>query len=101
MPLAYFLAQPRQLRRLSRRLEEGALSLAVTTDPSPETLRRLDRAANRVAASVLAAAFVVGGSLLALAYHPTGGHPAFVAVAALAVVLVLGLAWALWRRGRL
>ena len=92
---------PRQLRRLSRRLEEGALPLAVTTDPSPETLRRLDRAANRVAASVLAAAFVVGGSLLALAYHPTGGHPAFVAVAALAVVLVLGLAWALWRRGRL
>jgi ubiquinone biosynthesis protein len=92
---------PRQLRRLSRRLEEGALPLAVTTDPSPATLRRLDRAANRVAASVLAAAFVIGGSLLALAYHPTGGHPAFVAVAVLAAVLVLGLAWALWRRGRL
>ena len=50
---------------------------------------------------MLAAAFVVGGSLLALAYHPTGAHPAFVAVAVLAVLLVFGLAWALWRRGRL
>ena len=92
---------PRQLRRLSRRLEDGALPLTVTTDPSPETLQRLDRAANRVASSVLAAAFVVGGSLLALAYHPTGAHPAFVAVAVLAVLLVFGLAWALWHRGRL
>ena len=94
-------ALPRQLRRLTHRLEQGALPLAVAADPSPETLRRLDRAANRVAASVLTAAFVVGGSLLALAYHPTGGHPALVAVAVLAVLLVLGLVAALWRRGRL
>jgi ubiquinone biosynthesis protein len=94
-------ALPRQLRRLSRRLEQGDLPLTIVADPSPEALRRLERAANRVAFSVLAAAFIVGGSLLALAYHPTGGHPAFVAVLALAVVLVLGLVAALWHRGRL
>ena len=94
-------ALPRQLRRLTHRLEQGALPLTVAADPSPETLQRIDRAANRVAVSVLTAAFVVGGSLLALAYHPTGGHPALVAVAVLAVLLVLGLVAALWRRGRL
>jgi ubiquinone biosynthesis protein len=94
-------ALPRQLRRLSRRLEQGDLPLAVAADPSPETLRRIERAANRVAAAVLAAAFVVGGSLLALAYHPAGAHAAFVAVVVFAVVLVLGLAAALGRRGRL
>jgi ubiquinone biosynthesis protein len=94
-------ALPRQLRRLAHRLEQGALPLTVAADPSPETLQRIDRAANRVAVSVLTAAFVVGGSLLALAYHPTGGHPALVAVAVLAVLSVLGLVAALWRRGRL
>ncbi|MEX0599673.1 MAG: hypothetical protein WD205_03450, partial [Rhodothermales bacterium] len=92
---------PHQLRRLSNQLDSGNLPLSISADPSPETLRRIERAGNRVAFSVLTAAVMVGASLLSLAYHPFGGHAVFVAVAALAVLLAIGLGLALWRRGRL
>lgn len=92
---------PHQLRRLSNQLDSGNLPLSVSADSSPETLRRIERAANRVAFSVLTAAVIVGAGLLALTYHPSGGHPVFVAVVVLAVLFVLGLVLALWRHGRL
>lgn len=92
---------PRQLRRLSRQLEQGAVPLTVTTEFSDEDRKHLQRAANRVALSVLTAALVVGTGLLMLVYSPEGAQWFVVATFMLSSLLGLGVLWSIWQTGRL
>lgn len=63
---------PGQVRRLTRRLDRGELSIVVRPRDLDEPLRRLDGIANRLILAVLLAAFVIGVSLMMVAYHPGG-----------------------------
>ena len=95
---------PGNLRRLFRRVDRGELAVIVRPREMEEPLRRLEAIANRLALSMLLAAFVIGTSVLMAAYHP-GGDAAwlgwFFAVGLMVVFLVGGwLALAIRRSGR-
>lgn len=60
----------------------------------------LQRAANRIALSVLTAALVVGTGLLVLVYPPQGAQWFVVATFARSVLLGLGVLWSIWKTGR-
>lgn len=91
---------PRNLRRFLRQSEQGSFQLHVQSDHSPEALRQIQRAANRVAFSVLTAALIVGSGLLMLVYDPAGARWFFLATFVLAAFLGFGLLWSVWRSGR-
>lgn len=91
---------PRQMRRLLKQIEQGTVPLRVTVDPPPEVFRQFNRAANRIAFSVLTAALIVGAGLLMLVYHPRGAHGFFVLTLAVSMLLGLGVLWSVWRSGR-
>ncbi|WP_456425806.1 ABC1 kinase family protein [Rhodocaloribacter sp.] len=93
-------ALPRQMRRLLKQIEQGTLPLRVTVDPPPEVFRQLNRAANRIAFSVLTAALIIGAGLLTLVYHPRGAHGFFVLTLAVSMLLGFGVLWSVWRSGR-
>src|SRR5690606_17276046 len=61
---------PRSVRRILRQSEQGAFQIRVRTEPSTESLRQIQRAANRVAFSVLTAALIIGSGLLMQVYQP-------------------------------
>lgn len=91
---------PRNVRRILRQSEQGAFQLRVRTDPSPESMRQIQRAANRVAFSVLTAALIVGSGLLMLVYDPAGARWFFLVAFVIAAFLGFGLLWSVWRSGR-
>ncbi len=91
---------PRNLRRILRQSEQGSFRLHVQTDHSSEALRQIQRAANRVAFSVLTAALIVGSGLLMLVYDPAGAQFFFLATFVIAAFLGFGLLWSVWRSGR-
>ncbi|MEX0600150.1 MAG: AarF/ABC1/UbiB kinase family protein [Rhodothermales bacterium] len=91
---------PRSLRRILRQSEQGSLQFNVQTEHAPEALRQIQRAANRVAFSVLTAALIVGSGLLMLAYDPAGAQWFFLVTFAAAAFLGIGLLWSVWRSGR-
>lgn len=91
---------PRNVRRILRQSEQGAFQLRVRTDPSTESMRQIQRAANRVAFSVLTAALIVGSGLLMLVYDPEGARWFFLVTFAISALLGLGLLWSVWRSGR-
>lgn len=91
---------PRNVRRILRQSEQGAFQLRVRTDPSPESMRQIHRAANRVAFSVLTAALIVGSGLVMLVYDPVGAQWFFLFTFVVAALLGFGLLWSVWRSGR-
>src|SRR5690606_20349086 len=91
---------PRNVRRILRQSEQGAFQLRVRTEPSPESMRQIQRAANRVAFSVLTAALIIGSGLLMLVYDPAGARWFFLITFVVATLLGMGLLWSVWRSGR-
>jgi len=93
---------PRKLRRLLGQLERGEIAITSRLDESGEALRNFNRAANRIALSVLVAGLTVGLSVLALLVHPGGpgglGQFLWKGLLALALILSLGLVGSIWRR---
>ena len=61
---------PGQVRRLTRRLDRGELTVRFRPDEIDEPLRRLDAMVNRLALAVLVAAFVIAIGLAMVFYHP-------------------------------
>lgn len=95
---------PRQVRHLLDDLERGGLEMGVRPVGFVEITDRLERAANRVALAVLAAAYIVGLAVLMTLYQPAGWQrwvgAAFVAGLIVAVGIVAYLAWAIMRGSR-
>lgn len=95
---------PGVLRRLTRRLDRGQLTVTVRQGELEEPLRRLEAMTNRLALSVLVGAFVIGIGLLMTVYHPGGGDAwlGWFFAAGLVIVAALGiwLAIAIYRSGR-
>lgn len=95
---------PGALRRLTRQLDRGELAVAVRPQGLDEPLRRVEALVNRLAMSVLLAAFIVSSALLMRTYHPgdEGGWPDWLSIVGLLVATVLGvwLLLAIWRSGR-
>jgi ubiquinone biosynthesis protein len=95
---------PATLRRLTRQLSRGELSIALRPQWLDEPLVRLEAMVNRLAMSILLAAFVVGSAVLMTVYHPGGQESwlgwffalGLVAAAVLGLLLLL----AIWRSGR-
>lgn len=91
---------PRSVRRILRQSEQGAFQIRVRTEPSTESLRQIQRAANRVAFSVLTAALIIGSGLLMQVYQPIGAQWFFLLTFIISAVLGVGLLWSVWRSGR-
>lgn len=95
---------PKHARRLLGQIERGEITFVTRFERLEESLRELQRAANRVSMSILTAALVIGLGLLMLIYHPPGWEKyggMFFGLVFLAVVLFnLGLLWKIWRSGR-
>ena len=66
------LELPGTLRRLARQLDRGELTVGLRPQGWDEPLHRLEAMVNRLAMSVLLAAFVVGSAVLMTVYHPGG-----------------------------
>jgi ubiquinone biosynthesis protein len=95
---------PGTLRRLTRQLDRGEFTVSVRPQGLDEPLRRLEVLVNRLAMSVLLAAFIVSAALLMRTYHPRdeGGLPGWFSTAGLITATVLGvwLLLSIWRSGR-
>ncbi|CAN5422356.1 AarF/ABC1/UbiB kinase family protein [soil metagenome] len=61
---------PGQLRRFSRRLDQGDLTVSVRMRELDSSLHRLEGMVNRLALSILVSALIIGAALLIVAYHP-------------------------------
>jgi ubiquinone biosynthesis protein len=95
---------PGTLRRLTRQIERGEFTVTVRPRDLDEPLRRLEAMVNRLAMTVLVAAFVVANALIIVAFHPGRGETWlgwFIAVGLIAtVVLGFWLLLVIWRSGR-
>ncbi|HBY95712.1 MAG: hypothetical protein M5U01_37805 [Ardenticatenaceae bacterium] len=91
---------PQALRRLAAQLERGEITVTSRHEGLGEALATLNRAANRLAMSILTAALIIGLALLMLVYHPPGwetwGGWFFGLAFLLAVALGLWLLWSIW-----
>ena len=94
---------PRDLRNIVRKIESGQLQIGFRHRGLERTVNELDRASNRLAISIYVAALLVASSLMIkldlLAVHGMS-VPGLLGYA-LAGVLSVGLAWGIWRSGRL
>lgn len=61
---------PGALRRLTRQIDRGELTVAVRSQGLDDPLRRLEAMVNRLAMSVVEAAFVVGSAVWMTVFHP-------------------------------
>lgn len=86
---------PQRLRRLAARLERGEITVTSRVEIPDQTARRLEAAANRISVSILAAAAVVGLSVLAATYRPAGALGSYLMRGS----LVIGIACCLWLIG--
>ncbi len=95
---------PAHARRMLSQLERGEMTFIARIEGLKETLKEMQKAANRVSMSILTAALVIGLGLLMLIYHLPGWERyggLFFGLFFLAVVLFnLGLLWKIWRSGR-
>jgi ubiquinone biosynthesis protein len=95
---------PAALRRLMRQLSRGELTVALRPEGLDEPLLRLEAMVNRLAMSILLAAFVVGSAVLMTVYHPGGQETWlgwFFALGLIAAALLgLWVLLAIWRSGR-
>lgn len=97
---------PGQLRSAMRRLSGGQWELHVHHENIDQLARELDRSGNRMALSVVIAAIIIGSSVVfgARSESTIGGiqlHYFGLIGYLIAGVLGLGLAWAIFRSGRL
>jgi len=94
---------PQRSSRLFEQLEKGKLQLVLDVKDLKDGLSRLDRVANRLAVSVLVAAFIVSLALLIPAYAPGQvwgfrlSVAGFVVLAALGLWLLLSILRSDWR----
>jgi ubiquinone biosynthesis protein len=95
---------PRQMSRLLERAEQGELEAQVRLPDLAQTTARLDRIANRLAVSILLAAFIVALALLIPTLNLVWpwGLLTWLIVAGFVTVSLLGLwlLWSIWRSGR-
>ena len=63
---------PAHARRMLSQLERGEMTFISRIEGLRETLKEMQKAANRVSMSILTAALVIGLGLLMLIYHPPG-----------------------------
>ncbi|HKX31049.1 MAG TPA: AarF/ABC1/UbiB kinase family protein [Blastocatellia bacterium] len=63
---------PRQLRRLLSEIERGGFEVGMKRDSFVPLIDRLEQLANRIVLGVIAAAFIVGLSVLLSVYRPPG-----------------------------
>ena len=63
---------PTELRRVLSALDQSNLEFGIRHETLEPLVDRLDRLANRLVLSILAAAFIVGLAVLMLVYHPAG-----------------------------
>ncbi len=96
---------PRHTRKMFGQMERGELAFTSRFEGLEEILAEFQRAANRVAISILAAALIVGVGLLMLVYHPPGWVKIsgwfFAILFGIAVLFSLGLLLSIWRTGRI
>lgn len=71
---------PRRLRRLLSDVERGAFQVDIAPSAEEALLRHIDQSANRLALSLLAAAFIVGLAVLMAVYHPGGSGSAWLSI---------------------
>jgi ubiquinone biosynthesis protein len=95
---------PGTLRRLTRQVERGEFTVTVRPGGLDEPLRRVEAMVNRLAMSLLVAAFVVASAVIITAYRPGRGEDrlGWFIVVGLVAASVLGF-WLLvviWRSGR-
>lgn len=95
---------PRQARRMLLQLDRGEMAFIARVEGLQETLKELQRDANRVSMSILTSAWVIVVGLLMLIYHPPGwekyGGWFFGLFFGIVVLFGLGLLWKIWRSGR-
>ena len=95
---------PGTLRRLTRQIDRGEVTVTVRPSELDEPLRRLESMVNRLAMSVLVAAFVVGTAILMAVFHPGSDESwlgwFFAAGLIAAAVFGIWLLLAIWRSGR-
>ncbi|MGB0715592.1 MAG: ABC1 kinase family protein [Phycisphaerae bacterium] len=97
---------PRRLRTVLRQFETGNWELHVRHENIDKLIKELDRASNRLAFSIVIAAIIVGSSVVVSAetqltvFGLKFQHFGIVGYS-LAGILGLGLAWAIFRSGRL
>jgi ubiquinone biosynthesis protein len=91
---------PRDLRSIVRKIESGQFQIGFRHRGLEHTVSELDRASNRLAISIYVAALLVASSLMVktdvLTYQGIGAFGYM-----LAGILSIGLAWGIWRSGRL
>ena len=96
---------PAHARRMLSQLERGEMTFITRIEGLKETLKEMQKAANRVSMSILTAALVIGLGLLMLIYHPPGweryGGWFFGLLFVMVVIFNLGLLWRIWRSGRI
>ena len=95
---------PKHVLRLVGQVERGEVTVTARLDHQDAMMKHIERAANRVAVSVLTGALVIGLSILALAYRPVGseGFGFFLLRSLLGVAVVSGI-WlliAFWKSTR-
>ena len=96
---------PTRIDRLLNRLDRGDIELGVRPEGMEPIMHAANAMVNRLALSILVAAFVVGVAVLLLAYRPLGWDPWAVSVLlqvglTIAVVLGVWVAVSLIRGGR-
>lgn len=83
---------PSQLRRLLQQLEAGNLEINFRPDKFEPLMQRFEQMVNRLVLGILAAAFIIGLSVLMLLYHPPGWQNWAGAVFGIGFFLAVGLA---------
>ena len=95
---------PRQIPRLLEQVEQGELQLTMSLRESKGVLRKLDRIANRLAVSILAASLIIGLALMISAFRlgEQKGVGFWLVIAGFIAASILGLwlLFSIWRSGR-
>ena len=104
--LTTFRKSPGRLRALMRRIGTGTWQLQVRHENIDRLIRELDRSSNRLAFSIVIAAIIIGSSVVVSAKSELtiiGFKFQYFGIVGylLAAILGLGLAWAIFRSGRL
>lgn len=101
---SFLNALPRDLRQLMRKAQAGRLALIFRHEGLERLVQEMDRSSNRLAFAMIISAVIVGSSLVmgaklgpSIVGIPVLGLLGFV----VAGVLGLGLAWAIYRSGKL
>jgi len=101
---SFLNALPRDLRQLMRKAQTGRLALTFRHEGLERLVQEMDRSSNRLAFAMIIAAVIVGSSVVMhAALGPTVAGISILGLLGfvLAGFLGLGLAWAIYRSGKL